>query len=263
MLMLIKGHRRCSLRLVNPTHESINEGDCYLLLTPLKVFGWIGRAASALKRTKTTELIDYLKQHRDFGLRSDVKFFVLDQAADDTENDSHAEFRDALHGEVDSYKTMDEVTDDEFYEENVAELNRVYRVENDVLMPLDEFCFQPLAVKMLDENEVFVFDFGSELYVWNGKYADKTKRVIGLQLAQQLWNDAYDFSECAINPFDPLDGRIDCLDCCFTSPPSLPSRWKQSGQSNGYQTTGMVSLRQTQSKCGDFAVQGQVRRLVQ
>ncbi len=208
MLILIKGRRHCSLRLVNPTYESINEGDCYLLITSLKVFAWFGRYANTYEKSKTTDLIDYLKQHRDFGLRNEVKYFFLDQAKDDTENDIHAEFRDILQGEIDDYKLIDDVTDDDFYETNITELNRVYRVENDLLMPLNDFCFQPLSIKILDSNEVLVFDFGSELYVWNGKHADKIKRNMGLQLAQQLWNDSYDYSECIINPFDPLDGKI-------------------------------------------------------
>lgn len=208
MLILIKGRRQCVLRLVNPTYESINEGDCYLLITPLKVFAWFGRYANALEKAKTTDLIDYLKQHRDLGLRNEVKYFALDQAKDDTENDSHAEFRDILRGEIDDYQLVDNVIDDDFYETNIPELNRVYHVENDVLMPLDDLCFHPLSMKILDSNEVFVFDFGSELYVWNGKYADKTKRNMGLQLAQQLWNDSYDYSECIINPFNPLDGKL-------------------------------------------------------
>jgi len=207
MLILIKGRRHCSLRLVNPNSESINEGDCYLLKTPTKVFAWLGRYANALEKAKTMDIIDYLKQHRDFGLRSEAKYFVLDQANDDTENDIHAEFADILHGEHDDFKAINYVIDDDFYEANVMELNRVYRVDNDMLIPLDDFCFRSLSVKILDANDVFVFDFGSELYVWNGKYADKVKRNMGLQLAQQLWNDPYDFSECLINPFDPLDGK--------------------------------------------------------
>ncbi|CAM4895290.1 unnamed protein product [Rotaria socialis] len=209
MLILIKGRRQCVLRLVNPAYESINEGDCYLLVTPLKVFAWFGRYANVVEKAKAVDLIDYLKQHRDFGLRNEVKYFVLDQAKDDTENDSHAEFRDILQGEIDDYKLIDYVTDDDFYETNVTELNRVYRVENESLIPLHDLCFRALSIKMLDSNDVFVFDFGSELYVWNGKLADKTKRNMGLQLAQQLWNDSYDYSECIINPFDPIDDKND------------------------------------------------------
>lgn len=208
MLILVKGRRQCSLQLIDPIYLSINEGDCYLLITPLKVFGLLGRYANGVEKSRVFDLLDYLKQHRDLGLRNETKFFILDQAKDDTENDIHAEFRDILRGDLDGHRSMDDVTDDDFYETNRIESNRVYRVEDDLLLPLDEFCFRPLSVKVLDGNHVFVFDFGSELYVWNGKYADKVKRQMGLQLAQQLWNDAYDFSDCAINPFDPLDGKI-------------------------------------------------------
>lgn len=209
MLILIKGRRQCSLQLIEPNYKSISEDDCYLLITPLKIFAWLGRQANSIEKNKTLELIDYLKQTRDFGLRSETKFFILDQGKDDTENDVHAEFRYVLRADSDFHLSPGNVVDDEFYELNRVEANRVYRVENDFLMPLDDFCFRPLTISMLDPNRVLVFDFGSELYVWNGKLADKSTRQMGLQLAQQLWNDSFDFSECSVNPFDPLDGKFD------------------------------------------------------
>ena len=43
-------------------YKSMNEGDCYLLITPLKVFIWLGRYANALEKAKAMDLIDYLKQ---------------------------------------------------------------------------------------------------------------------------------------------------------------------------------------------------------
>ena len=213
MLILVKGRRTCSLRLVKPTYASINEGDCYLLLTPLKVFAWFGPDANSSERARTTDLVDYLKQHRDFGLRNEVKYFLLDQNKDDMENDLHAEFRDILSGAIDDYQLADSVIDDEFYETNVSDLNRVYRVENDLLIPLNDYCFRDLSIKILDPNEVLIFDFGSELYVWNGKLAEKSKRNLGLQLGQQLWNEIYDTSECIIHPFDPLNDQIKFEKC--------------------------------------------------
>ncbi|CAF0899341.1 unnamed protein product [Rotaria sp. Silwood1] len=233
MLILIKGRRHCSLRLINPIYESINEGDCYLLITPSKVFAWLGRYSNALEKAKTMDIIDYLKQHRDFGLRSEVKYFVLDQAHDDTENDIHAEFSDILHGHHDDFKTIDNVIDDDFYEANIMELNRVYRLDNDMLIPLDDFCFRSLSIKILDSNDIFVFDFGSEVYIWNGKYADKIKRNMGLQLAQQLWNDSFDFSECLINPFDPLDDKNELISPKGTKRPT----WCIFGKQNQYVET--------------------------
>lgn len=205
MLILIKGRRQPSLHLLNPIIDSINEGDCYLLISPLKVFAWIGRHANSIEKNKALDLIDYLKQHRDLGVRLETKFFILDQGKDDTENDIHAEFRDVLHSDAEIFRSVDDVIDDEYFEMNQNEVNRVYQVENDTLVPLEEYCFRPLSVKILDPQQVFVFDFASELYVWNGKYADKVQRQIGLQLAQQLWNDHFDFTDSLLNPFNPVE----------------------------------------------------------
>ena len=45
-----------------------------------------------------------------------------------------------------------------------------------------------------------VFDFGSEMYVWSGKMAPLEARKKAFELAKELWDGGYDYSECAINP---------------------------------------------------------------
>jgi supervillin len=45
-----------------------------------------------------------------------------------------------------------------------------------------------------------VFDFGSEMYVWSGKMAPLEVRKRAMRLAKELWDQGYDYSECAINP---------------------------------------------------------------
>lgn len=55
--------------------------------------------------------------------------------------------------------------------------------------------------------QVFVFDFGSELYVWQGKLASQQKRKLGIKLAQQLWEKGYNYSSCHINPLSPLKSK--------------------------------------------------------
>jgi supervillin len=45
-----------------------------------------------------------------------------------------------------------------------------------------------------------VFDFGSEMYVWNGKNAPLDRRRVAVGLAQELWNEGYDYSECDVCP---------------------------------------------------------------
>ena len=45
-----------------------------------------------------------------------------------------------------------------------------------------------------------VFDFGSEMFVWSGKMAPLESRKMAMQLAKELWNQGYDYTECVINP---------------------------------------------------------------
>lgn len=52
--------------------------------------------------------------------------------------------------------------------------------------------------------QAYIFDFGAELYVWTGKHVPFDKRKKILQLALELWNTGYNYSEFDINPFAPL-----------------------------------------------------------
>lgn len=54
--------------------------------------------------------------------------------------------------------------------------------------------------------QTLLFDFGSELYLWHGKDVGPSERKLALQLAQQVWDGAYDYSNCRINPLDPSGG---------------------------------------------------------
>ena len=59
--------------------------------------------------------------------------------------------------------------------------------------------------------QVFVFDFGSELYIWQGKAVTPAQRKIGLKLAEQLWEKGYDYSSCDINPLCPLKSKYNIM----------------------------------------------------
>lgn len=56
-------------------------------------------------------------------------------------------------------------------------------------------------------SQVYVFDFGSELYLWQGKAATPNQRKVSLRLAQQLWTQEYDYSKCEVNPLSPLKSK--------------------------------------------------------
>ena len=77
------------------------------------------------------------------------------------------------------------------YEVNIA---------NDELVPVEEAWGAAPKYENLDPSKVFVYDFGSELYVYNGKNAPCETRKVGARLAQELWNSGWNYTGCNINP---------------------------------------------------------------
>lgn len=75
------------------------------------------------------------------------------------------------------------------------------------------FCIA--TVSHLLHLQVFVFDFGSEMYVWTGKHVPFDRRKRSLRLAVELWDAGYDYTAFDINPLCPLI-RTNKLDfVCF------------------------------------------------
>lgn len=51
-------------------------------------------------------------------------------------------------------------------------------------------------------QQVLVFDFGSEVYVWHGKDVPLGDRKVAVKLGKQLYSSSYDYSNCRVNPLD-------------------------------------------------------------
>ena len=55
------------------------------------------------------------------------------------------------------------------------------------LVPIEEYWGHPMKYDILtNDKRVLVFDFGTEVYVWNGKNAPFSKRRLGLKLAKDM-----------------------------------------------------------------------------
>jgi supervillin len=116
--------------------------------------------------------------------------------------------------------------EDEKYELLINDTNMVYKLclidetctdscdedGDDGGQNLEKYCLEPvrnywgslLSYNMLDEHDVFVFDFGSELYVWGGRNSTNSKKQAGLLLAKKLYESGYDYSNCLLTPLKPL-----------------------------------------------------------
>ncbi|KAG2460902.1 SVIL protein, partial [Polypterus senegalus] len=205
MLIQVKGRRHVQSRLVEPTAESLNSGDCFLLLTPQHCFLWVGEFANVIEKAKASELASFIQNKRDLGCKA-AQVTILEEGVN-TDNNRARDFWNLLGGKK-MYRAAGEPDEDELYESAVVETNCVYSLMDGKLVPHEKAWASIPSVSMLSSKEVLVFDFGSEVYVWHGKEVSLSDRKLAVQLGQQLWGGPYDYSGCSANPLGS-GGRSD------------------------------------------------------
>lgn len=89
----------------------------------------------------------------------------------------------------------------------MVESNCVYRLVENRLVPHEEAWASSPSVSILGSSEALVLDFGSEVYLWHGRDVSPSRKDIALQLTRQLWAGAYDYSNCRVNPLDPMQSN--------------------------------------------------------
>ncbi|XP_018583541.1 supervillin isoform X2 [Scleropages formosus] len=201
MLIHIKGRRHVQVRLVEPAAQSLNSGDCFLLITPKHCYQWCGEFANVIEKAKASEMATFVQAKRDLGCKA-PQVTILEEGVN-TDSSRAKEFWNLLGGKA-KYKGAGDPEEDEMYESGVVESNCVYRLVEDKLVPHEEAWASIPSVSLLNSKEVLVFDFGSEVYVWNGKDVPLGDRKVAVQLSRQVWAGPYDYSNCRVNPLDLL-----------------------------------------------------------
>uniref|UniRef100_A0A669BIR0 Supervillin d n=1 Tax=Oreochromis niloticus TaxID=8128 RepID=A0A669BIR0_ORENI len=199
MLIRIKGRRHVQVRLVEPTAQSLNSGDCFLLITPKHCYMWSGEFANVIEKAKASEMASFVQAKRDLGCKA-PQVTVLEEGIN-TESRWAKEFWTLLGGKT-KYRGAGEPEEDELYESGVVDSNGVYRLQGDKLVPHEDAWASIPSVSLLDSKEVLVFDFGSEVYVWHGKDVPLSDRKVAVKLGKQLYSGSYDYSNCRVNPLD-------------------------------------------------------------
>uniref|UniRef100_A0A8C2BT81 Supervillin c n=1 Tax=Cyprinus carpio TaxID=7962 RepID=A0A8C2BT81_CYPCA len=202
MLIQVKGWRQVQVRLVEPLSRSLNSGDCFLLVTPSHCFLWTGKLSNTIEREKAFEMASVIVTQRDLGCQA-TGVVHLDEGVN-TDSLQAAEFWSLLGGKTHYKDSADD--DDEHYERAITESNCIYRLQEDRLSPQEQGWAVVPDFSLLDSSQTLLFDFGSELYLWHGKDVGPSERKLALQLAQQVWDGVYDYSNCRINPLDPFGG---------------------------------------------------------
>ncbi|XP_057681677.1 supervillin isoform X2 [Corythoichthys intestinalis] len=200
MLIRVKGRRHVQVRLVEPTSKSLNSGDCFLLITPKHCFMWSGEFANVIEKAKASEMATFVQAKRDLGCKA-CQVTVLEEGIN-TDSKWAKEFWTLLGGKS-QYEGAGEPEEDELYESGVLDSIGVYRLQGDKLVPHEDAWASIPSVSLLSSQEVLVFDFGGEVYVWTGKDVPLGDRKVAVKLGKQLYSGSYDYSNCRVNPLDP------------------------------------------------------------
>ncbi|VVC37081.1 ADF-H/Gelsolin-like domain,Villin/Gelsolin,Villin headpiece,Gelsolin-like [Cinara cedri] len=207
MLLHIKGRRRVQTRLVSPTADSVNQGDCYVLVTSSQIFVWIGEYSNVIERSNAAKVAQSILDKKDLGCKFANQLYTINCDSSLPNSQLEKKFWTLLgvtSSETSSIKGQEagHPDEDELYEAAIVSTNMVYEIINDELVILPEISETMPKIEILDSFKTLVFDFGSEIYVWYGKNVNINKRKPALNLARQLFDDGYDYSQYDVSPID-------------------------------------------------------------
>lgn len=194
MLIHIKGRRHLQVRLVEPSVKSLNSGDCFALVTEKDLFSWIGKDCNPYEKAKVTEIVSKIKAKSELDCKARDIVTIEDGDAD--YGAAWDKFLRILKIDTSDNKIRDaqSMPKDEEYEKGCVRGNMVYKIhwtDPPTLMPVESMCGHIPQVSILDTKEVFIFDFGSELYVWNGQQSLSGQRKSAFALARQLYDEPF------------------------------------------------------------------------
>lgn len=201
MLLHVKGRRHVQTRLVEPVATSINKGDNYILVTGKELYHYIGNLSNFIEQSRAADVVNHIQQTGDLGCKPD-KVVVINPKKESSSKDIDKFWKHL--GTVDDIKIADagHPDEDEIYEANIIGTNMIYKFENNELVPVDKYWGKVPKIEMLESDKTFVFDFGTEMYIWSGKNAPIAEKKQALSLAEDLWNEGYNYSECDVCPLN-------------------------------------------------------------
>ncbi|XP_068142627.1 supervillin isoform X9 [Drosophila tropicalis] len=208
MLLHVKGRTHVQTRLVSPTHLSMNRGDCFILVAETQLFRYVGSFANVIEISRSKKICAAIVENKDLGCTASQEVILTDGkylnerqwrqfwkllGIPSTDEATPPEIADSGHAD-----------EDDVFESSLIETNKIYEFQDDALVPMEKYWGSIPKVDMLDTRKVLVFDFGSELYVWNGKNAPSDDKRAAMRLAQEHFvaQDSADYAQCYLNPLN-------------------------------------------------------------
>jgi hypothetical protein len=175
-LLHLKGKRTVRVNQCELKTSSLNEGDVFILDCGLTLFQWNGRGANKWEKFKGLEMITAIKDKERGGK---AKTVFLESGVANTDDSL---FWSTLGGKTGIQDEKAGGSDDDV-KEFVNELFRISDASG--ALEVTSVAKGKLDKSLLDPNDVFLLDVGSQIFVWIGKGATKDERNKGMSHGAQ------------------------------------------------------------------------------
>lgn len=200
MLVHIKGRRHVQCRLVTPQFSSLNDGDCFALVTRDQIFSFIGKFANVIEMKTCKDFCTSVLRDKDLGCSATMLMSIMENSLDGYNGKMFCKILDRKDDEPLTNAGHSE--EDELIESCLQETNMVYELQDEELVPVDDFWGQALNISAVNSRKILVFDFGSEVYVWNGKNALPDAKKVAMLLAEEMFEGSFNYKMCHVSPLE-------------------------------------------------------------
>ncbi|XP_073276000.1 villin-3-like [Primulina huaijiensis] len=173
-LYICKGKRVVRLKQVPFSRSSLNHDDVFILDTEGKIFQFNGANSNIQERAKALEVIQFLKDKHHEG-KCDVA--IVDDGKLQAESDS-GEFWVLFGGFAPIAKKV--ATEDDIIPEKTSA--QLYSIISGQLKAVDV----ELSKSVLENNNCYLLDCGSEVFIWVGRVTQVDERKAAIQAAEDF-----------------------------------------------------------------------------
>uniref|UniRef100_A0A0N5AH59 HP domain-containing protein n=1 Tax=Syphacia muris TaxID=451379 RepID=A0A0N5AH59_9BILA len=183
MLIRIKGSKRPDFRLVAPKYTSLCNYGVYVLVLPDKLFSYTGKYANLREKTQATIMLKSITTKKgELGCNARV--------SENVNEARKSEFWKLLgctgaKDIVDNEERNAIFEGEEPFENFIAKVNLVFSIGSDCSIERILTGEAPKS-EILQPSANLIFDFGSEIYVWSGRSADRKGFLYAMTYAKQL-----------------------------------------------------------------------------
>jgi gelsolin len=173
LLIVKKVGRRVAIKEIDMRMKYLNSGDVFIMDLGMTIYQWNGSHCSKDEKYQAVAHCQVLK-----GDRGNAEVKMLEQ---DTTPDNH-EFYEKL-----KIEESDVVTDDDDEADSGDKTKKLFKLSDAAgSLNFDFVAEGTLSKDMLDSNDSFLVDTGSEVIVWVGQNASSAEKKYGLKYAHDF-----------------------------------------------------------------------------